>query len=848
MPGFYIPPRVYNKLKCIYNERITIVSAPDGYGKSGTVRKFVQRSRPDNFSCRFIDHADNANDCFNSISRIILGKDAAMPITESEFQIISRRFGSARSKKELLIVLDCPEATEMLLSNLFCTKLFLHYSYAHIVLVTNELSFLHQSLAQINDITIIPKTELALNAEETRQFLIGINLTDCDSEEMRRNTCGEIARLSFCGMLMKRGEEVRSYDLQELIKQAIIDKLNPSRTFAAICVASFSKIDEKVLETMRSEPEICDYFGTDSITKAALIEGTRYISSILPLVRLNRRSNHWSARPFFKQAAYQRFLELPPPVQIAFHNCIAKEYVREKKTFRAFCHYYLTGNIYAAATSGLIENISFDLLMRTKDFLLYFVQSCPLDCKPMIPRLLRILSLLMLTPHRNKVKYRFAEIISYVSSSPSYSGAEQRNLLCYAYALRTYEDFYIIEKMGNHIKRAYDLYSGSSIGTAPFYSWGLYTPSIFSLIHHYNLSIANETELFARYHSMYTEMVHHGEFVLDIYNAEAYYYVGDIKAALASAQEIIPRCKRDLYLPARISTINLVGKCSLMLGYYDLFAECTDTLSQVIRKYSSTELGEMAALSLAQLSCIRNGSEEEIWRVTSTSDEDIMLNRYAAPFYFYVRCFAMLSHREYNMLLRKVSFYLEAATDVRSETIALSIKLAAAIAHTAVGETEAATELMDSVLTILTESEIIMPAIELCMLYPHIFEQGREWLPQHEAFLNQVLNTSKQYRRNMIAVRTRELTEIGQHESNKDFLLASLNTNMTALELRRKELGLTKNAMKYALLASMQLSNEVIADTCDTTVNSVKSSLKRTFAALGISSRGQLKYIFKLRE
>ncbi len=85
MPKFYIPPRVYSLLKCIYQERITIVTAPDGYGKSGTVREFVKRSRPDGYSCRFINEAETANDCFEKICKIQLGKEAHIPTTAREF-------------------------------------------------------------------------------------------------------------------------------------------------------------------------------------------------------------------------------------------------------------------------------------------------------------------------------------------------------------------------------------------------------------------------------------------------------------------------------------------------------------------------------------------------------------------------------------------------------------------------------------------------------------------------------------------------------------------------------------------------------------------------------------------
>ena len=42
----YIPKRVSGMLRGIYTSRVTVVSAPDGCGKSTLVREFTSRTRP----------------------------------------------------------------------------------------------------------------------------------------------------------------------------------------------------------------------------------------------------------------------------------------------------------------------------------------------------------------------------------------------------------------------------------------------------------------------------------------------------------------------------------------------------------------------------------------------------------------------------------------------------------------------------------------------------------------------------------------------------------------------------------------------------------------------------------
>ncbi len=847
--GFFIPRRTYDILKCIYRERVTVITAPDGYGKSGIVREFVRRSRPDGFSCRFITDTGSANDCFRRICKLLLGHEEDIPTTAMQHEQLCGMFSAARPEKELLLILDCPAATDMLLGNLYCFRLFTQNSPIKVTLVTDELCFFHAMLIETHNIRCITENELALTENEIIELFRYRGATSCSAPDLFKKTGGQLAKIILSSLLIKNGEEIASYELIPLINQAVVDHLDRSGTFAALCAATLDSIDDVTLENLKSEPALCDYFGADSINRECIFKGLHYISSIIPMVRLNERTGSWKAHTSFRNAMYQHFMTLPEAVRHAVHRCSAKEYMRQKQTFRAFCQYYLSGDIRLAAMPERDEKLSFDLVMRSKDFLAEYVESCPLDCKPMIPRLLRILSLLMLTPHRDRVKHRFDDILDHVTNSPDYTPSERRSTLCYLHALRTYEDFYILEKMGNHIKRAYDLYTGTTIGLPPFYSWGLYVPSVFALIHNYDLPLATEAEQFTRYHNMYTEMIHHGEFIVSLYNAEMLYYTGNPEESMARALDIIDRCNRDLYLPTKIVALNNAAKCALMLGDYDIFTDCSSTMHDIVIKYSSTELSDMAALCLAQLCCLKQGSDEDIWGVSSKLDEDIMLNRYSAPFYFKVRCFTILSHERFDMLIAKADYYLSACDDVRSDTIALSIKLCSAIAHMILDDNETAMSIVQDVLRITEDSGIIAPAVELCMQYPELYESALDSLSErYHDIIRRIMTMAKSARRGMVFVRTKELTQQSTKKAETDILRDSINESMTALQQQYKELGLTPQAIKYALYAARRFPNEQIAEICNTSVNSVKSSLKRTYAKLGIRSRGQLKYIFNIRE
>ena len=844
---FYIPSRLYKRLKCIYKERIIIISAPEGYGKSGTIREFVRRSRPDGISCRFITEPSNANDCFAKICRILLGHEESIPTTVSDFNRLCRIFSAASPKKQLLVVLDCPAAADMLLGNLYCTRLFMKYSPIYITLITNELSYFNRMLADSYSITMITEKELALTLDEATEFFNRAQTDTSDIANICQNTLGQLTRLRLCQILVKRNEPIVSYDTTELIDNALIRSLDRSQQFAALCAVALDKLDDVTLAQLNSDPSLVDYFGKSAMTRSEIFSSIRHIRDIIPVIYFNERTHSWRTHDLFIRAAYRAFLRFPKEIQNALYICSAKEHERHGRTFRAFCQFYLAGDVMSAAMIPSDERVSFDLLMRSKDFMLKFVSECPLDCKPIIPRLLRLLGLLMLTQYRDNIKYRFDEIIAYISRSPDYTKRERQNMLCYAYAISAYEHFYFIEMMGTKIKLAYELYSGSSIGQPPFYTWALYTPSVFSLIHRYDIPISTEAEQFSRYHSMYTEILHHGEHVVSLYNAEVYYYTGNPEDALIRAQDVVEKCERELYLPTKIAALTALGKSALLLGYYDLFMNALNELADIKKRYSTTELSEMVALCLARLCCMRMGTDEDIWEISSKRDEDVLLNRYTAPFYFNVRCYAMLAHREYRMLINKRDYYVQAANDVRNETMILCYNMTAAVAYLTLGESSHALKLLTETMETLNDSGVIMPAAEICMHHPQLFEFALQNLPKkHHKFLTRVMELGKQYRRNMEAVRTKELTETGAANIYADNCIALIDKLLTEKEPLRRELGITASAMRYALCAAHGHSNEETAEICGTSVDSVKSSLKRTYAKLGIRSRSQLKYILEV--
>lgn len=840
----YIPKRLYDRLRSIYTDRFTLIAAPDGFGKSTTVTEFIKRSRPDGIRIRTISNVETNDECFRAFCRIVLGHEEPMPVSHADQARMIRLFSNARCPRTL-VLFDTPAAEKMILGNLYCFKLFMTHSPANTVLLCDDISEYYMRLAEHYDIPRIMRNELTLTTQETAEYYSRCGCECSDPDHIQSATGGEILRVRLCILLSKYNVAPENYLCDRLILSAAKNIFSPNALFAGFAAAAFQHIDETLSHDLLSEPELCSFFGKETLTVSSILNGINEIVSVIPLISYNKKTSEHRAHPIFAKAMYRYFLTMSQEVRAALHRCSAKEFHREGKTFRAFCQYYLAGDYYAAAAVEQGETVSFELLMRSKELLYRFVMECPLDCKPIIPRLIRVLSLLMITPYKSSTRHRFDDIIEHVSRSDDYSTSEKNDILSYTYMLRTYEDVFLIERMGNHIKMAYELYSGKTISNPPFCSWSIYSPSIFSLVHRYSMPIAAEAEQFSRHQNMYAEMLHHGEFVEELYMAEMLYMLGDHKNGLSRSMDTAKKCVSPIHLPSRIIALCTCARCALMLGDHDVFTYATAELSDIMRTQFNTDAGNMAALCLALLSCMKLGTDEEIWAVSSIPDSEVLLNRYTAPFYFFIRCFSLISHGDYRTLITKKDYYIQAAADVRNETAMLMLKLAAAAAHYMENETDAAAELLVEVADTMGDTGTKMPAIEISIHFPALFTFAESELPErYKPFYRSILSEAKTYRRSIEMIRTQELTIFSSSNKTRENAVKLLKKNKELIAGYKKKTGLTEKAVRYAILASQKLSNEEIADICGTSTDSVKSSLKRTFAKLGIRSRGQLKYHF----
>lgn len=840
--AIYIPKRIYNRLKSIYSSKLTVICAPENYGKTTLLHEFIRRSRPKGSTCRFMQPCESASECFRNYCELVIGTSERLPITEVEYCTLLDKFRHAQPQNDtMIVVMDFPAASEMLLHNLYCFRLISEHSPA-LTVTTRESITLHcRSLLERHSTNLIDKHELLLTADETEEYLSLRGITNVSAKLIHKGTEGEMLRTRLCAEIIANGGKPVDFSLDGLLKDSIIKRLPRGARFAALCACAFNTIDKETCKDLNSEPALVEFFGTDILKLSSIYDGLNLINRMLPNFWINTYKKTYTTPLFIRMAASNDFNLLDSEVKNAFLRCCARDYLRMGKTFTALCQYCKAGEYQLAAALPMQRVITFNYILTHKPSIYEIVTTVPLDCKPMMIKLIQMLALLMLTDYRERAKPRLREVIEYISNSPDYTPAERRNMLCYAYALSMYQDFYVIQKMGIHIKRAYELYTGKQTFEfdPPFYSYTLYTPSVFAMLYRYSISTTTQFEQFTRYHRMYSEIVHHGEYIEAVYIGEMYYYKGNFEKSLAQSLAVAKRCTQLRFIPTQLVALKTAAKCAMLTGHEQQYYKTLNEIADIARRFSSTEIGDMALLTMAMIACLRGGRDEDAWSVISTHDEDIRNNRYTAPFYYYVRCCFMLVHEEYKMLIKRSEEYIQTAADVQNDTLGILMKLTVATALYLQGHIGKSLETLEEILDFTGKSEMIMPLVEHCISFPYIFRCAAEKLSgDHAAAAQRILSAAAPCIEKMEMMRTQELTDISRAQVRP---LRIAITNRRARQIHRAaKIKLSEDALKYAILASEGSSNAEIAQLFGTTEDSVKSSLKRTYIKLGISSRPEL--------
>lgn len=835
----YIPKRVSAMLRGIYTSRVTIVSAPDGCGKTTLVREFIARTRPAGIALRNITSAANTGECFAQICSIITGKEFAEPLSDREFLAVSQAFSAAHPEREFLIVVDCACAARTALGNLRTAKLLRDCRCARFVFISDSLKPAYRELAREIGFTLIERDSLSMNISEVMEYAgrCGVSI---NAREVYSACRGSFLGTRLCIMLAQRGESCRESSTEGRLIRAVLQPRPVSLHGALTAVAAFPELPEEFLDDLGSFAALTEFFGGGLFTRSSVLSELARLGETIHLLDIDRRTSAVRLHPTLKHSAYTLFFNFPQTVQHDLRVCFARQFNRIGDSFSAFMEYFLAGEYELAAEVHARGRIPYFMLINSAKLLQRFVTECPLSCKPSIPRIMRMNALLMHTSLKPLLLGRFDEIISYIGTSPDHTPSEKQRLISYAYALKANEDLYSLDKMGANIKRAYDLFKIRREYEAPKFPWTMYAPTVFCLIHRRGHSVQTENEQFTRYQHMYTEMLNHGKYAQMIFTGEMKYYQGDLNGGLELLSAAASFCSVREQGATRLAALYCAAKCCLYLGDYEGFFEKITDIHNTERAHVNAEEGECAKLCLGLLRGLRGGGYEDMWYGICCVESDMLCNRYTQPYFALTKALYLLRAGKNDVLSGHTEQFILAADNAGNEAVSIALRLCTAQASLTLGSFERASMVMSKALDIALKNNIPSALGEFCAAFPELFVQMGELLPEKYAgIIGEAINLGGIFRRGVETVRTYEITYMTstRRENFAEHYLAPLQSLLDSTTELREKLGLSEIAYKYAVMAASGVENKEMCRLFNVTEDSVKSSLKRTFAALGVKNR-----------
>ena len=835
----YIPKRVSAMLRGIYTSRVTVLSAPDGCGKTTLIREFIARTRPSGIALRNITSAANTGECFAQICSMIAGKELPEPLSDQEYLAASREFSEARPEKPLLIVVDCPCAARTALGNLRTAKLLRDCRCARFVFISDSMKPAYRELSREMGFTLIERDSLSMNISEIMEYAERCSVS-INAREAYAACRGSFLGTRLCIMLAQHGEDIGGLTTEGRLIRAVL-KPRPLRLHGALtAVTAFTDLPEEFLGDLGSFAALTEYFGSGLFTRQEILGELTSLDETIHLLDIDRRTSAVKLHPMLKHSAYTLFFNFPQAVQHDMRVCFARQYNRMGDSFSAFMEYFLAGEYELAADVRARGHITYFMLINSARLLQRFVTECPLSCKPAIPRIMRINALLMHTSLKPLLLNRFDEIISWISSSHDHTAAEKQRLISYAYALKANEDLYTLDKMGANIKRAYDLFKIRREYEAPKFPWTMYAPSVFCLVHRRGHSMQTENEQFTRYQHMYTEMLNHGKYTQMIFTGEMKYYQGDLTGGLELLSAAASFCSVKEQGAARLAALYCSAKCCLYLGNYKGFYEKLTDIHATERAHVNAEEGECAKLCLGLLRGLRGGGYDDMWYAICCEESDMLCNRYTAPYFALVKALYFLRAGKNDILSGHTEQFILAADTAGNEAVGIALRLCAAQASLSLGSFERSSMIMGKALDIAMQNRIPAALGEFCAAFPELFLQMEQLLPEkYTHIIREAVRLGGEFRRGLETVRTYEITYMTsmRRESSSEHFLAPLHSLLDSHVRLREGLGLSESAFKYAVMAASGAENKEICKLFNVSENSVKSSLKRTFAALGVKNR-----------
>ena len=812
----YLSEKLQSKLALIPEYPMTVVSAPLGYGKTVTMRAYLERCAAGIlWSTVYNDDADGFFTDFciafakedGAFSDALKG--AGMPRdSHARRQFIQRleAFCAARERPVFLVLDQMELAADQEVRG------FLHF-------------FIRQMPSGFHLVLIGRARTLQLDSD----FLLSglVHFISCEDFELSLTDIEQYAKM--CKLALPNGATARLFALTGGWMTLIRMNLREYREFGGIYTQEemLQIIEVSLFEPLEPEKKqmlkavsVCDSFSKE---QACFLynapEGERLLDSLVNdahYIRFHRPSGKYLL--FAPLAAYLKAYHHTCP-RAEFHermNRLACWYLQKDENALARRIFHSVQNYSALMEAVEKRRFIVHYGLDEQEFISYYTD-CPPQIRAQHPKAIMTFARQMFAlGNREMGMDACKEFISIMCKKTDMPSEERRQLMGTYELLLSYAQYNDLPEMLAHLHKAKELL-GSADVAVPWPDTGLNDASSLLFMYHRKLGcLREETRLFSEYAPLYSSLIGGRMDGADLLmQSERLFLLGDVQEADILLNKAVMTLHRDTQWSMWLCAVTLQVRIGLVEGSWETVRRLIDEVKTAVAEKNENRLFPADMLLeifvYGKLGLPYDIPARMVERLTSRQTYGFR----AVSMLHYTYGEALLAARSAVKLLALADSYLESARKYPNLYAELMLEIEIAAAYELINDRQKAETHLVRALEIADPDGILMPFVEM---YRYIRSIAERLSQRRMPLLQNILLHGQAYVEGVGRI-------LGKHFSQVNH-------------------GLTSRELEIAKLAAKRLSNQEIANRLGISESTVKTQLARAFSKLEIQKRRDLAGFF----
>ncbi len=816
----YLSKKLNKALEKILSSRCTVINAPYGYGKTKSLRGFLEKNAVD---YAWIDCTPSKDVFWQKYCDAVHMKSesAAQEIQKLGFPNTSKKLAAfarimktlPKDEDKLFIVFDNYHEIEDDITNyLFLPDASYEDAPFSVVLITEgKLSRTIQDYTFNDMVYCINREEFILEPADIKDYMRGLSISiDLETAQL-------LYQSSYGWMLILHTYQRRYAKHKDWnIKTEI---------YHFIECYFYMPLPQEVKELF-IKLSIFDEF---SFTLAETVNDghcSNVMESInsFPYLNLNENNFSFSFHPIFREFLKSHFESMSLKDRIKIYSDAASYYITKGEFFFAIRLYYECG--YYEKIFKIIPdfyNIYIYVNNQNKKFFLSLTEQFWTVNRSESHRFSLMLAFIMFLYNEKDTMQQLCDQIEIdVNVDKSLSDIRRERYLAELEFVRSYLEFNNFEAMHAHYVKARSFSKLPIVLIPNRFPYGFQIPSVVTLYFRKIGTLRNLADkIDDTIRDYYILTCGHGKGCTSLFKAEVSYLNGDLKNAEIYCYHAIYEAESRNQYSIIIAAYMYLCKIALMRGNYDAYCATRLNMEIVYKAAVADNMEHHIKMEIDMTDAILSamtGNPDKFpeWLKDSVAVERSS-NLVALCYIFNLHAKYLYVTGDYNKLLG-ITGQMIGITDVYSFTyVKICANILVAMVHTAVCDMESAQTYFKEAVLMSYRDHIIMPFVENYTNIEGLLNNYNTTDREINAFIKAIKSAAKSY-----ATGLNKCRKIVNNQNNH---------------------GLTPREAEIAGLAAQRYSNRQIAERLFLAESTVKSAMKIIFHKLGISSRQELEEV-----